>query len=191
MFRSIHATARYGLGLVWFVMPSVCCANGWVSGVNAFRQTPEFYVIFTAIVIVEWAILWFCFRPLGSLGSFWRVLLVNTISSLAGDLLFRLGWASPGLAANADRLIFRSGSDTLGLINVSSNTLTTVMVGRTANYLEPVVSPDARFAVVPLALNPIPGYGSYLTIVNLNDPSQRYYLGHILYRVVWARTETL
>lgn len=75
------------------LIPSICSANGWVSGVNAFRQTPEFHFIFAAIVLVETVVLWLWLRPLPCPAVLWRVLVLNAVSSLAGDALFRLGWA--------------------------------------------------------------------------------------------------
>lgn len=84
-----HAIA-WGVALAF--APSACLANGWVSGVTAFRQTPEFYFIFSAIVLIESIIIWFWLRPINPLAVFWRVLALNTVSSLAGDVLFRLDW---------------------------------------------------------------------------------------------------
>jgi hypothetical protein len=32
------------------LFPAACSSNGWISGVNAFRRTPDFFVLFAAIV---------------------------------------------------------------------------------------------------------------------------------------------
>jgi hypothetical protein len=93
MPRAIHRCVRLGLALAFLMVPSVCFANGWISGVNAFRQTPEFYLIFAAIVVVEASVLWVWLRPINCLQVLWRVILLNAVSSLAGDALFRLGCA--------------------------------------------------------------------------------------------------
>lgn len=91
-----HTTNRRGRitcsALVVVLTPGICSANGWISGVNAFRQTPEFYFIFAAIVLVESIVLWLWLQPIRGLAVLWRVLILNAVSSLAGDALFRVGW---------------------------------------------------------------------------------------------------
>lgn len=92
-----HLLLRFGSGATYLLASSACFGNGWISGVNAFRQTPDFFVTFAAIVSIEWLIVWRSCRTLGALGALWRVVLINIVSSLGGDVLFRLGWqpASP------------------------------------------------------------------------------------------------
>lgn len=89
--RSAPIISRATVALGLFLFPYVCSANGWISGVTAFRRTPDFFVIFTAIVVVEWIVLWRALPLLGAFGAVWRVLAINVASSLAGDLLFRVG----------------------------------------------------------------------------------------------------
>ena len=84
---------RPSILLLLLLSSGVCCANGWVSGVNAFRTTPDFYFIFAAIIAVEWIVLWRMLRSMGVLGALWRALAINAASSAAGDILFRIGWA--------------------------------------------------------------------------------------------------
>src|SRR5262245_12294468 len=97
MARTFHATNKNGRFAGWVLLallsPSVCLANGWVSGVNAFRHTPHFYFIFAAIVLVESLVLWLWLKPVKALPLLGLVILLNGVSSLAGDGLFRLGWA--------------------------------------------------------------------------------------------------
>src|SRR5262245_34997376 len=93
MTRSAATLCNASIPLVLLLSPSVCWANGWISGVNAFRTTPDFYVIFAAIVAVEWIVLWRALRTMGTFGALWRVLAINAASSGAGDILFRIGWA--------------------------------------------------------------------------------------------------
>ena len=92
MTRKENKRQAIAWGVALAFAPSACLANGWVSGVTAFRQTPEFYFIFSAIVLVESLIIWLWLRPINPLAVFWRVVALNTVSSLAGDVLFRLGW---------------------------------------------------------------------------------------------------
>lgn len=96
---SFYETGVSRLGKTYLLLilviftPSLCFGNYWVSGVTAFRQTPEFFIIFTAIVTIEALVVAVWFRPMKFSAVFWRILLFNIISSLAGDLLFRLDWA--------------------------------------------------------------------------------------------------
>jgi hypothetical protein len=91
--RSVAPFCRVTIALVLLLFPCPCLANGWVSGVNAFRRTPDFYVIFPAIIAIEWIVLARALPAIRPLGACWRVVVFNAASSLAGDILFRIGWA--------------------------------------------------------------------------------------------------
>jgi hypothetical protein len=90
---TIRRGSKFCFVLAFVLAPSCCRANGWISGVNAFRQTPDFFLLFAAIVLVESIVFWLWFKPIRGLPVLWRVVVLNAASSLAGDALFRLGLA--------------------------------------------------------------------------------------------------
>ena len=69
--------------------PSLVWANGLIPAVNAYRNTPAFWFVFTVVVLIESVCVRLWLRPIHMASALWRVLVLNAVSSFAGYLLMR------------------------------------------------------------------------------------------------------
>jgi hypothetical protein len=91
----------------------------------------------------------------------------------------------PHLAAQSKQLFFKQEPDSITIQDLERGGTRKVVIGR-LGYRDIVVAPDGRFAVVPLTLTHPLAYLGYPTIVDLNDPTKRYYLEGFDYCVDWT-----
>ena len=87
MNRSAVATLVVGLGAM--LVPSMALANALIPAINTYRDSPDFYWLFTAIVIIEGLSLRLMLRDMHFASVLWRTALLNLASSLAGYLIMR------------------------------------------------------------------------------------------------------
>jgi hypothetical protein len=89
------------------------------------------------------------------------------------------------LAAQAGRLVYTLGNDTICRLDPASGKTTSVHVGR-LGYRGITVSPDAKLAVAHFTLTHPLAYLGYATIVDLQDPQRRHYIEGFDYRLDWT-----
>jgi hypothetical protein len=89
------------------------------------------------------------------------------------------------VTAQAQQIILSSNASLI-VLNLTNGTRRHLRLSELSQFTAPVVSPDNRFAVMRFRLNPFTSYLGYPTIVDLENPSQRYYLGQLFYRLEWT-----
>lgn len=77
------------IALVLAMVPSLALANALIPAVNAYRNTPAFYFVFCAIILIEGICIRLCIRRMHIASVLWRVVVLNLASSFAGYLLMR------------------------------------------------------------------------------------------------------
>jgi len=102
-----------------------------------------------------------------------------------GTVAFFGEMKSTHLAAEAAQLAYPCEPDSVVTFDPTAGRKNKVQIGR-LGYREPVISPDARFAIVHLTLRNPMAYIGYPTIVALKDPQRRYYLDGFNYRLDWT-----
>ena len=89
------------------------------------------------------------------------------------------------LAAQAQQLVYRCEPDSVCTLDPATSKTNRVPIGP-LGYQDIGVSPDGRFAIVPLTLKSPLGYLGNPTIVDLQDPTRRYYIAGFDYRLDWT-----
>jgi hypothetical protein len=88
------------------------------------------------------------------------------------------------ISAQAGHVVSVS-SEALSILNIGNRSRRTLTPDPVYPFSEPVVSPDNRFAVIPFHVSPFVHF-SQPTIVDLENPTKRYYLGRVIYRLDWT-----
>ena len=106
----------------------------------------------------------------------------------AGSVDYFGAMQSTHLALDAGRLIYRADPDGACILDPATGQTNKVQIG-SLGYRDIVISPDGRFAIVCLRLTNPMAYLGYPAIVDLSDPSRRYYLDAFDYRLDWTTDE--